>query len=69
MVYIMGNIEKEVYVLITTSDVFSSPLLGVYATKEEAKEAYREVQEEYGLEDFELVIERTTYTFRFKEGV
>ena len=68
----MGNIEKEVYVLITTSGVFSSPLLGVYATKEEAKEAkeaYKEVQEEYGLEDFELVIERTTYTFRFKEGV
>ena len=69
MIYIMGNMEKEVYVLMTTSDVFSSPLLGVYATKEESKEAYREVQEEYGLEDFELVIERTTYTFRFKEGV
>ena len=65
----MGNIEREVYVLITTSDVFSSPLLGVYATKEESKEVYKEVQEEYGLEDFELVIERTTYTFRFKEGV
>lgn len=69
MVYIMGNIEKEVYVLMTTSEKFSSPLLGVYATKEEAKENYKEVQEEYGLEDFELVIERTVYTFRFKEGV
>lgn len=44
-------------------------VLGVYAIKEEAKESYKEVQEEYGLEDFELVIERTTYTFRFKEGV
>lgn len=65
----MGNIEKEVYVLITTSDKFGSSLLGVYATKEEAKENYKEVQEEYGLEDFELVIERTVYTFRFKEGV
>ena len=64
-----NSYEQDVYILVTTSDVFSSPLLGVYATKEEAEAEYLEVQEEYGLEDFELSIERSTYTFKFKEGV
>ena len=64
-----NSYEKDVYILFTTSDVFSSPLLGVYATKEEAEAEYLEVQEEYCLEDYELSIEHSTYTFKFKEGV
>ena len=70
MVIIKSNsYEKDVYILFTTSDVFSSPLLGVYATREEAEAEYLEVQEEYCLEDYELSIEHSTYTFKFKEGV
>lgn len=64
-----NNYEQDVYILFTTSDLFSSPLLGVYATREEAEAEYLEVQEEYCLEDYELGIERSTYTFKFKEGV
>lgn len=48
-----NSYEKDVYILFTTSDLFSSPLLGVYATKEEAEAEYLEVQEEYCLEDYE----------------
>ena len=60
---------SKTYILFTTSDVFSSPLLGVYATREEAEAEYLEVQEEYCLEDYELIIEHSAYTFKFKEGV
>lgn len=59
-----NSYEQDVYILFTTS-----PLLGVYATREDAEAEYLEVQEEYGLEDFELSIEHSTYTFKFKEGV
>lgn len=65
----MNTIENTVYVLFTTSDLFSTSLLGVYATRAEAEAEYIEVQEEYALEDFELSIEQATYTFKFKEGV
>ena len=47
-----NSYEKDVYILFTTSDLFSSPLLGVYATKEEAEAEYLEVQEEYFLRSF-----------------
>lgn len=64
-----NSYEQDVYILFTTSDVFSSPLLGVYATREEAEAEYLEVQEEYCLEDYELSIEHSTYNFKFREGV
>lgn len=54
---------------MTTSDRFGSPLLGVYATYEEAKAERDEIQEEYGLEDYELNIASTVYSFKLKEGV
>lgn len=64
-----NSYEQDVYILFTTSDLFSSPLLGVYATREEAEVEYLEVQEEYCLEDYELSIEHSTYNFKFHEGV
>ena len=61
--------EQEIFILMTTSDRFGSPLLGVYATYEEAKAERDEIQEEYGLEDYELNIASTVYSFKLKEGV
>jgi hypothetical protein len=63
------KMEQEVFVLMTTSDRFGSPLLGVYATYDEAKSERDEIQDDYCLEDYELFIERSIYSFKFKEGV
>lgn len=64
-----NSYEQDVYILFTTSDLFSSPLLGVYATYDEAKSERDEIQGEYCLEDYELSIEHSTYNFKFREGV
>ena len=60
---------EEVFVLFTNSDRFSSPLLGIYGTYEEAKAERDEVQADYCLEDYELYIESVVYSPKFREGV